>query len=299
MNYESLDKAIFDLFGKEITITSRVPISGGAINHACKLNLSNGSNLFLKYNALEKRSFFETEVHSIQAIKDTNTIGIPKVYGTGIDEKEGISFLLLEYLEGHTSFKDYETFGQELARLHLANTSSILNEGTYGFIEDNYIGAMPQINTPNDSWVDFFINTRLKPQFDWAKHYFSTTELEEIEEYLKVIKDVLIEPRFPSLIHGDLWFGNTIIGNDNKLWLIDPATYIGHYEAELAMTELYGGFPKVFYEAYASVNPIDEGYKNRRDIYNLYHTVNHLNIFGGHYFDEVLYYIHKGLNLYR
>ena len=97
----------------------------------------------------------------------------------------------------------------------------------------------------------------------------------------------LSEPDFPSLIHGDLWSGNAISGPDGKVWIIDPAAYVGHFEAELAMTELFGRFPAAFYQAYREVNPIDSCYRDRRDLYNLYHLLNHLNLFGGSYLSSV------------
>ena len=112
-----------------------------------------------------------------------------------------------------------------------------------------------------------------------------TKLLDHLEAYLP-------EPGFPSLLHGDLWGGNYIVGNDGEAWLIDPAAYVGHYEADLAMTELFGGFPQRFYHAYSEVNPIDAGYGERRDLYNLYHLLNHLNLFGGSYFGAVRRVLH-------
>ena len=97
----------------------------------------------------------------------------------------------------------------------------------------------------------------------------------------------LPEPEFPSLLHGDLWNGNAVCGPDGKAWILDPAAYVGHFEAELAMTELFGGFPSAFYAADNEVNPIDGGYRDRRDLYNLYHLLNHLNLFGGAYLISV------------
>ena len=104
--------------------------------------------------------------------------------------------------------------------------------------------------------------------------------MKEIIKLLDKLPELLPEPAQPSLLHGDLWSGNYIVGNDGKAWLIDPATYVGHFEADLAMTELFGRFPNSFYSAYSEINKIDPAYKDRRDLYNLYHLTNHLNLFG-------------------
>ena len=109
-----------------------------------------------------------------------------------------------------------------------------------------------------------------------------------ITRLLDRLEDFLVEPAHPFLLHGDLWSGNYITGNDGQAWLIDPAVYVGHAEADLAMTELFGGFAPAFYSAYGQVNPLQPGYEQRRDLYNLYHLLNHLNLFGGGYLSAVL-----------
>ena len=120
-----------------------------------------------------------------------------------------------------------------------------------------------------------------------AERYFDPGTRRQCERLLDRLDSRLAEPEFPSLIHGDLWSGNAVCGPDGKAWILDPAAYVGHFEAELAMTELFGGFPTAFYEAYREVNPIDSGYRDRRDLYNLYHLLNHLNLFGGSYLSSV------------
>ena len=128
---------------------------------------------------------------------------------------------------------------------------------------------------------------RLSPQFKAAERYFDPDMKERISKLLERIDDLLVEPKAPALIHGDLWGGNFIDGDDGSAWLIDPAAYVGHPEADIAMTELFGGFAPRFYHAYRESGLIDEGYETRRDIYNLYHLLNHLNIFGGGYLGAV------------
>jgi fructosamine-3-kinase len=196
----------------------------------------------------------------------------------------GRSFLLLEYISGAARVPGYwETFARELAGMHRAETGT-----KFGFETDNFIGSRKQINTPHDSWIPFFRDCRLQPQLEAAQKYFSPEDRKKAGNLLSRLDRFLTEPDLPALLHGDLWSGNMITGNDGKGWLIDPAVYYGHPEADLAMTELFGGFPARFYEAYREAGKQEPGYKDRRDLYNLYHLLNHLNLFGGMYLHEVL-----------
>ena len=158
---------------------------------------------------------------------------------------------------------------------------------SFGWTSDNYIGAGKQINTQSDKWVPFFRDYRLAPQFKSAQHYFDASDWKRITRLLDHLDKYLSEPHHPSLLHGDLWSGNFITGSDGRAWLIDPAVYVGHAEADLAMTELFGGFTSLFYDAYNEVNKIDKSYHDHRDLYNLYHLLNHLNMFGVGYLREV------------
>lgn len=139
-----------------------------------------------------------------------------------------------------------------------------------------------------DSWVTFFAECRLRPQFEKARRYFDSSTWKKIETFLDNLERYLTEPENPSLLHGDLWGGNYMIDQMGHPWLIDPAAYVGHAEADLAMTELFGGFDRSFYEAYQNTTRLDPGYHDRRDIYNLYHLVKHLNLFGTGYLPSVL-----------
>ena len=136
---------------------------------------------------------------------------------------------------------------------------------SFGWTSDNYIGAGKQINTQSDKWVPFFRDYRLAPQFKSAQHYFDASDWKRITRLLDHLDKYLSEPHHPSLLHGDLWSGNFITGSDGRAWLIDQAVYVGHAEADLAMTELFGGFTSLFYDAYNEVNKIDKSYHDRRD----------------------------------
>ena len=289
ISYKSIEEGIKACFGESVTIKDESYVSGGDINVAKCLKLSNDEKIFVKMNSIEKSGFFAAEEIGINAIAATDTIQVPKLLFRGEDKTTGKSFLAMQYLSSADRVQYFwDMFGQSLAAMHLADTSTFVSGGMYGFNTDNYIGATVQINTPRASWIDFFRECRLDPQFKMAERYFDDADVKKILRLLDRLPELLIEPDHPSLLHGDLWSGNYIVGNDGKAWLIDPAVYVGHAETDLAMTELFGRFPAGFYNAYSTVNPIDPGYKDRRDLYNLYHLINHLNLFGSTYYSAVI-----------
>ena len=296
-NYTSLAGALVDLFGSSVAITQTDRLSGGDINKAYGLTLNTGDTIFMKANAKSNAAFFTAEAAGLQAIASTLVIGTPKILCTGTDDGEevGYSFLLLGFIKSAGKRKDYwEVFAQELADMHQADTRKLMivehveTACTFGFPQDNFIGAGAQKNTPASKWIDFYRNCRLAPQFQRADSYFTAEDRGKITKLLDRLEDFLIEPEAPSLLHGDLWSGNVMCGPDGKAMLIDPATYVGHREADLAMTELFGGFPPEFYQAYREAAPLQGGYEERRDLYNLYQLLNHLNLFGPTYLGPVL-----------
>ena len=273
-------------YGSSITVTGKTPVSGGDINRAYTLLLSDGSILFMKANRRENGDFFRAEAEGLEAMKRTGAVNVPDVIGGGEDRNE--SFLLLEHVaEGRRTRGSSEKLGRGLAEMQMYDTSSFTESGKYGFRHDNYIGAGFQCNTPGNKWSEFFINRRLRPQFEKAASYWDADFRKCIERFLDKAERYLEEPDRPSLLHGDLWAGNYMIDTDGEPWLIDPAVYVGHREADLAMTELFGGFDRSFYDAYRESAGIDPYYSDRRDIYNLYHLLNHLNLFGGSYLYSV------------
>ncbi|MDO5784850.1 MAG: fructosamine kinase family protein [Eubacteriales bacterium] len=285
--FHSLDEAITTLFGEHVHIVSKRPVFGGDINQSYRVSLSDGTAVFMKTNLPQNLSFFQAEEVGLKALRKTGTIGVPQALGIGIDEAQGISFLLLEYLVSAPKSSTYwEVFGRELARMHRADCT-VNGEKMFGFPSDNYIGASVQINTPKRDWISFFRECRLLPQIRMADGHLDSGMRKQCIKLLDRLDSYLIVPEFPSLLHGDLWSGNAICGPDGKAWILDPAVYIGYFEAELAMTELFGGYRDSFYQAYHEVNPIDSGYRDRRDLYNLYHMLNHLNLFGGSYWNSV------------
>lgn len=299
-HFDSLKDALEPFFGENVEIIKKERIFGGDINEAWSLKLNNAETVFMKTNTKENFPFFLAEAAGLSAIAKTGAIGTPRLLGCGIDEGDGgYSFLLLEFMDRGRSKGDYwETFAVELAAMHRAEAVSFVPGGIYGFAKDNYIGAGEQINTAYGSFLDFFRECRLKPQFYRAARYFDEGDVKRINRLLGRLGDFLVEPEHPSLLHGDLWSGNVMRGNDGKAWLIDPAVYVGHAEADIAMTELFGGFPAFFYSAYKEAAPMQPGYEERRDLYNLYHLLNHLNLFGRSYLAPVKRILTKYAGIY-
>lgn len=297
-HFTSLARALVDLFGSSVAITQTDRLRGGDINKAYALTLSTGDKIFMKANAKNNADFFTAEADGLTAIAETHTITTPKIICTGTDDGEdvGYSFLLLDHIESGEKNKDFwEAFANDLASLHKADCTNLLSDkklsdskASFGFFQDNFIGARPQKNTPTRTWIDFFRDNRLAPQFRDADSYFTPSDREKITKLLDNLDRFLIEPEKPSLLHGDLWAGNVMCSAEGKPVLIDPACYIGHREADLAMTQLFGGFPQDFYDAYNQAFPLQSGYEERRDLYNLYQLLNHLNLFGPTYLEPVL-----------
>lgn len=300
--YTSLAKAIITLYGENVHLERGFPVHGGDINKSYGMSLSNGDVLFMKANEKSNVDFFVKEAHSLKAIESTKTIATPKVLGLGTEngEEVGYSFLLLDFIElGNLDETFWEKFAEKLAQMHKADTKNFIPETAFnkgcifGFYENNYIGRTEQINTPKESWIDFFRENRLEPQFKMAENHFENKDFKLIEKFLNNLGSFLVEPKKPSLLHGDLWAGNVMCTTKPEAMIIDPACYVGNPEADIAMTELFGGFSGKFYATYKETGLLQPNYADRRDIYNLYHLLNHLNMFGKTYLSAVRTIIEK------
>lgn len=284
----TVEEAVRSVFGEDTGIAGKRPVSGGDINDAFLLDLTDGRQVFLKTNRKETADMFSAEEEGLKALAASGGIQAAKPLLSGCDPEADCAFLLLEYIrEGKRTSSFWDGFGRALACLHRQETGTLVPGGIYGFFRDTYIGRNLQRNRPHDSWIPFFRDERLKVQFDMAGHWFDTQDRKRIGDLLADLDRFLIEPERPSLLHGDLWAGNFLAGRNGEAVLIDPAVYVGCAEADLAMTELFGGFSPRFYDAYREVHPVPYGYRDRRDLYNLYHLLNHLNLFGGGYLAPV------------
>lgn len=253
------------------------PVGGGCINNGTRLETDSGESFFLKTNPRAPADLFAREAEGLQALRAAGGLRIPEPYLWGVD------FLLLEDLDPAPRRADYwPAFGRALAQLH-SHTGP-----RFGFEHDNYIGSTLQ---PNPWTVDghiFFAEQRLLFQARLAhgRGLLGREDLNAAERLAERLFE-LIPSQPATLIHGDLWSGNALADNQGNPALIDPAAHYGWPEAELAMTALFGGFPDAFYRAYAEARTLEAGHRERLPLYNLYHLLNHLNLFGEGYLGEV------------
>jgi fructosamine-3-kinase len=219
---------------------------------------------------------FESEVIALQQMAATQTIQVPKPICWGVNERH--SYLVLSWLNlGKGNATSWRSLGRQLARMHSQGQNQ-----RFGWERNNTIGSTPQINTWSEHWADFFAEHRIGYQLKLAQRrggHFPDT----IKMVTKVRNLLAAHNPQPALVHGDLWSGNAAILESGEPVIFDPATYYGDREVDLAMTELFGGFPTAFYQGYTEVSPLAEGYQQRKILYNLYHILNHFNLFGGSY----------------
>ncbi|WP_432646268.1 fructosamine kinase family protein [Mitsuokella sp.] len=283
---EDLMSCLTRLFGSGADIMAKEPVSGGDINEAYHLVLRGGQDLFLKCHTNVADDFFAVEADGLKAMKEAGA-RTPEVLAYG-KNPDGKSFLLLTYVRPSRPRRDYwENLGHMLAAMHQADTTSLTKGRRFGFYENNYSGSIRQKNQVNDSWVDFFRTQRLLPRLQLTKSYFTPEDRRRARHLLDHLEDYFVEPEYPSLLHGDLWCGNVMLGSDGEAVLIDPAVCVGNREFDIALTRLFGGFEPEFYDAYNEAAPLEAGFGERLDLYNLYHLLNHLHLFGRAYLGAV------------
>jgi protein-ribulosamine 3-kinase len=257
-------------------------LSGGDISQAFLIELFNSRQYFVKYNRSDIASdLFRQEKLGLETIASSHTISVPEVIGTH-STGEG-AFLVLEYIKPRqASAKDLKQLGVQVAAMHDHTGHS------FGFKSDNYIGSLHQCNTPSENWIQLYAENRLQKQFILAirKNLLKPTEVPELHQIINVL-DSLIPVNEVSLLHGDLWGGNYLIGIDAKPYLIDPAVYFGDRMVDIAMSKLFGGFGPEFYESYFHWAPATENPDERIDLYQLYYLLVHLNLFGASYHSSV------------
>ncbi len=252
-------------------------VAGGCIHECYRVTIA-GEPRFLKVNDESLADAFAAEADGLAGLYGSG-LRTPKPLGHGV--AGGKAYLLLEYLDlgRHGNFS---ALGRMLAALHRQTGPR------FGWARDNYIGLTPQQNGWRDDWAEFWREHRMRPQIELAKRKGFAVEMPAL---------ALLENHRPppSLLHGDLWSGNAGFTAQGPV-VYDPAVYYGDRETDLAMTELFGGFPREFYDAYAKAYPLDAGYEKRKHLYNLYHLLNHLNLFGATYhmqIQESLRFLHS------
>ncbi|AUC62024.1 Ribulosamine/erythrulosamine 3-kinase potentially involved in protein deglycation [Cyanobacterium sp. HL-69] len=260
---------------KEFMLKNSRSVGGGCINQAYQL-IGENNSYFVKLNSPHQWEMFRVEAIALRQMYDTNTIRVPKPICTGYTDNH--SYIVLEWLEfGRANNQSWQTMGKHLAQLHQQGKAD-----KFGWDYNNTIGSTPQINDWVENWADFFAEKRIGYQLKLASRKGATFgNQNNIIEAIK-IKLSHHHPQ-PSLVHGDLWGGNASFLAGGIPIIFDPATYYGDREVDIAMTELFGGFPSAFYEGYNQEWPLDSGYAQRKTIYNLYHILNHYNLFGGGY----------------
>jgi fructosamine-3-kinase len=273
--WTQLDAQITQTTGQKFVSHDRRSVGGGCINQGHRMSDGERS-YFVKFNRADQLAMFEAEALGLQLMREPQAIGVPEPICSGIVENS--AYLVLEWIDfGRGSRQAWTEMGRQLARLHQFQKAS-----AFGWERNNTIGSTPQINDWTANWSDFFTQHRIGYQLHLGHQ--NGGHFPKEETLLAVIPERLADhtPK-PSIVHGDLWSGNAAIRQSGQPVIFDPATYWGDREVDLAMTELFGGFPSEFYRGYNDVFPLDSGYQSRKTLYNLYHILNHFNLFGGSY----------------
>ena len=275
--WPDVERSIREASGAPFAIESRSGAGAGCINE-CHVVRGRGRAYFVKLNAPERKDMFAAEAAGLEEIASTQTVRVPQPVCHRATREA--SWIVLEYLDLKPPTGDaWRSLGTHLARLHKVTAPS------HGWKRDNTIGATPQVNTPHADWMTFWRERRLGFQLALARNGGHGGRLADRGARLMEKLPAWFDGYRPasSLLHGDLWSGNAAMTAGGEPVIYDPAVYHGDRETDLAMTELFGGFPRRFYDAYRAEYPLDPGYESRKTLYNLYHVLNHLNLFGGGY----------------
>lgn len=286
--WTQIAQAITQATKKEFAIANTASVAGGSINQAYKVSSNHGADntdYFVKLNQVAQEEMFVAEALGLKQIYSTQTISVPQVICWG--KVRDYSFIVLQWLNLGLNLESsnprgrgdecWTEMGRQLAAMHRQGTDK-----DFGWERNNTIGSTPQVNNWMDKWADFFAHQRIGYQLKLAQRRGGN--FPDRDRVVNAIRDKLTS-RLPeaSLVHGDLWSGNAAIATDGSPVILDPAVYYGDRETDIAMTELFGGFPAAFYKGYNEAWQLDRGYQQRKDIYNLYHILNHFNLFGGGY----------------
>ncbi|MBF0469933.1 MAG: fructosamine kinase family protein [Gammaproteobacteria bacterium] len=273
--WSEIEHAINQKRDRPFVIQQRQGVSGGCINSAFRLS-DGAATYFVKLNQPERLEMFVAEAEGLLELENAPGLRSPRPIASGAGTTH--SWLVLENIPfGGTG--DMAKFGSQLAAMHR------ITADRFGWQRSNTIGSTPQLNDYHHNWIDFWRECRLLPQLQWAAQGGCSRKMSRLgERLLQQLPQLLAHhcPQ-PSLLHGDLWSGNYAFSEQGEAVIFDPAVYYGDRETDIAMTELFGGFSRRFYDAYEEAWPLDSGYQQRKKLYNLYHLLNHFNMFGGGY----------------
>ncbi len=277
--WETIAKQISAVTAEAFEPSAPLHIGGGCINTAVKLSDKN-REFFVKLNSADRLEMFEAESDGLAALAATRSIRVPRPVCSGVAGDQ--AYIVMESIGmGRGGAASSELAGQQLATLHRTS------QGLFGWYRDNTIGSTHQSNQETASWIDFWRQHRLGFQLDLAaRNGYGGTVQKLGDRLMDRFPGLIDHDPQPSLLHGDLWGGNIAYDELGKPLIFDPAVYFGDREADLAMSELFGGFSQTFYAAYREAWPVDSGYSTRKTLYNLYHILNHANMFGGGYLGQ-------------
>ena len=279
--WQSIIQHIEQSTGKPFELRQQQSVGGGSINAASILTAENDQRYFVKTNVIGQKAMFEAEALGLQAMAASETIRVPRPVCFGEDQEQ--SYIVMECLD-LLGRADQSALGEQLAAMHKVTADR------FGWEIDNTIGDTHQPNKWQDDWLDFWRDQRLGYQLKLAAQNGYGGELQSLGDRLLLEMPVLFAGRdiVPSMLHGDLWGGNVAGLSDGTPVIFDPAFYYGDREADLAMTYVFGGFGPDFYASYQDVYPLDDGFAVRKTLYNSYHIINHLNMFGGGYHGQAI-----------
>jgi fructosamine-3-kinase len=260
-----------------VRVEGATPLSGGDINHAVRVALTDGTAVFVKHHAAPPVGSFAVEAAGLDWIRVEGGPPVPRVRAVGR------RFLALDLVEGRGAPEE-EAFGRRLAALHRASAD------TFGWDRDGHIGTLPQSNTAASDWATFYREQRLRPQVRrvQSRGLLDSASRRTLDRVLGRVETRVGPDAPPSRLHGDLWGGNRIADGAGRSWLVDPAPYAGHREVDLAMMRLFGGFSERCFNAYAEAFPLSPGWRDRVDLYQLYYLLVHVNLFGAGWLGQAM-----------
>lgn len=286
--WQAIVRHIEQATGREFSVERQQNLAGGSINAAHLLTGRDGEQYFVKTNHTGRQAMFAAEARGLQALASSKTLRVPQPLCFGDDQRQ--SYIVMEYLE-MGGRADQRLLGEQLAAMHGVTAEK------FGWQIDNTIGATYQPNAWSPDWLDFWRQQRLGFQLTLAAQNGYGGELQSLGEKLLIEMPKLFAGREmqPSMLHGDLWGGNVAGLRDGTPVIFDPAFYYGDREADLAMTYVFGGFSADFYASYENAWPVDDGFAVRKTFYNIYHIINHLNLFGGGYHGQSIHMMEQVL----